>query len=320
MKETDVCPLCESGNIKKIKTFVFRFPGEDVESHLFDITYVRLWILFERILMIRDSSAFSAMICQNCGLIFTNPRFSLDDLRIKYETINELGSVKYRLKQDPPFNLNSRARRIYDLISQHFYSGRKNKPKILDYGGASAYNLIPFANSFECSLLDYEKWDLPSEVDYLGKDVSDLDETDQFHVILLLHTLEHLSEPKTFINDLCKHLEDEGIIYVEVPLGCFREWQFLREPLTHVNFFSEESLMNLLTSCGLNVIHLSTSYQWITHAKTWCINIIGTKQKNLNEAARILTTKEQMNKIVYYLPYLTKGRAIMKALRSLTGL
>jgi len=314
MMETNYCPMCNSENIKKLKNHIFKYPGKDVQNHLLDSVYVRLWILFERILKTTNYTVFTSMMCQNCGLIFTNPRFSLDDLRIKYDTINELGSVKYRLEQNPPYNLELRARRIYSLISKHFHSDRQDKPKILDYGGASGYNLIPFTYNFECSILDYEKWELPKGVKYLGKDLSYLKDKDRFDIILLLHTLEHAPDPKILLEDLCNYLKAKGIIYVEVPLGCFREWQSIPEPLTHVNFFSEESLFNCFRYCGLNVIHLSTSYQWVTHNKEWCVNIIGAKQKSLrtSNAVHVLPTKKQMNRIKYYLPYVLNRRIIQR--------
>lgn len=319
MLETNCCPLCNSKDIKKLKDHIFKFPGEDIQNHLLDSTYVRLGILFERILKKKNCTLFSSMICQNCGLIFTNPRFSMDDFRIKYDTINELSSVKYRLEQNPPYNLESRARRIYSLISKHFHSDRQGKPKILDYGGAAGYNLIPFTNNFECGVLDYEKWELPKGVKYLGKDLSALKDKDRFDLILLLHTLEHVPDPKIFLEDLCTYLKAKGIIYVEVPLGCFREWQSIAEPLTHVNFFSEESLFNCFRYCGLNVIYLSTSYQWVTHGKMWCANIIGTKQKHYraNQVVHVLSTKKQMNRIIYYLQYILHRRVIQRFFKGL---
>lgn len=117
------------------------------------------------------------------------------------------------------------------------------------------------------------KYDCPKAIGYLGRDVSDLQTDEVFDVILLCHTLEHAIEPMRMISDLSSHLAEAGLLYVEVPLGCWKEWKSLNEPLTHVNFFSEESIFKCLSSTGLNIIHLSTAYQWVTHGKMWCINI-----------------------------------------------
>ncbi|MFC1856772.1 class I SAM-dependent methyltransferase [Thermodesulfobacteriota bacterium] len=305
MQTVEKCPLCASEHIEKITKHVFKYPGVNVHDHLLDATYVRLWILFERILKNRTDVVFYSSLCNKCGLIFTNPRFSDEDLKTKYDAIIELGSVKYRLQQNPPTNLDTRAKRIYTLVNKHFRSNSGRRPRVLDYGGASGYNLIPFLDTFRCCILDYEKWDLPEGIEYLGPDTSDLYDGEQFDVILLLHTLEHVTEPKAFLAELCTFLKDEGIIYVEVPLGCFREWRSLSEPLTHVNFFSEESLYNCFRFCDLSAIHISTAYQWLIHGKTWCINMLGTKHSHseLTFQAPLLTRK-QMNRALYFLPYL----------------
>ena len=174
MFEIDRCPSCGSRDNKKLKEQLFRFPGDDVRNQLHDLTYERLWILFERILEKRDKTVFLSMLCQKCGLIFTNPRFSREDIQIKYEAINELGSVKSRLQRHPPSNLDVRARRIYHLVTNHLSARAESKPRVLDYGGASGYNVLPFTDKFACGILDFERWDLPRGISYLGRDLSDL--------------------------------------------------------------------------------------------------------------------------------------------------
>lgn len=313
MQITNECPVCGSCEIERLRRFVFGFPGEDVKEHLDDIAYTRLWILFERILKHRTDVIFHAMLCQRCGLIFTNPRFSEEDIHAKYRTINELGSVKDRLEKHPASNLEVRANRVHNLIQKCIPQPLDTKPRILDYGGASGYNLIPFMESFECGLLDYEEWALPEGIEYLGNDLSDLAASDQFDVILLLHTLEHILTPTEFLTALSNHLKPDGFIYIEVPLGCFREWQAIREPLTHMNFFSEQSLFRCCTLSGLDIVHLDTSYQWVVHSKNWCLNIVGARKGyERGELSRnALSTRNQMNRLRYYLPYLLKWKSVL---------
>ena len=245
-------------------------------------------------------------MCNECGFIFINPRYSNEELKLKYKYIEELGSVKYRNAHTPPTKLDIRANRIYSLISNYFNIDHHERSKILDYGGASGYNLIPFIEKFKCYIVDYEKWDLPKGITYIGNDLHDLRKDNKFDIILLQHTLEHVPEPKIFLNELSEFISDRGLIYVEVPLGSFREWKSITEPVTHVNFFSEESLFKCLKYCGLDTIHLNTSYQWVTHEKMWCINAICCKSstgKEINVDILPISTIKQINNIKYYLPY-----------------
>lgn len=318
MIEIICCPVCRSEELISIKEHAFTFPGNDVEKKLLDSKYVRLWILFTKILNNKKSIVFHSTICKTYGFIFTNPRFSKEEMVIKYKTINELGSVKKRLEQNPPFNLDQRAKRIYNLIDRCHKRSSGLPPKILDYGGASGYNLVPFFDAFDCYIVDYEKWELPDEIRYLGQDLSCLENSMDFDVILLLHTLEHEIESMQLINELCSHLKDDGLFYVEVPLGCFKEWRYMTEPLTHINFFSEQSLFKCFDLAGLNVIHLSTSYQWVTHGKFWCLNIVGTKSKSVDySTSKYLTITQQINKIHYYLKYLFNKQIVFRDIRQI---
>ena len=316
MIELNCCPVCRSEKLINIKEHTFTFPGNDVEKKLLDSKYVRLWILCIKILNNKKSIVFHSTICKSCGFIFTNPRFSKEEMVIKYKTINELGSVKKRLEQNPPFNLDHRAKRIYNLINRYHKRLSGLPPKILDYGGASGYNLVPFFDVFDCYIVDYEKWELPDEIRYLGQDLSCLENLMDFDIILLLHTLEHEIEPMQLINELCSHLKDDGLFYVEVPLGCFKEWQFMTEPLTHINFFSEQSLFKCFDLAGLSVVHLSTSYQWVTHGKFWCLNIVGIKSKYVDhKVSKYLTSTQQMNKIHYYFKYLFNNQIVFRVIK-----
>ena len=319
MENINYCSVCNSKRIKKIGDHIFKYPGDDIKSNLDDINFERLWILFNKILNQKGQAIFESVLCEECGFIFINPRFSDNDMKIKYETINELAGVKYRLEYDKLTKQESRAKSIYNLINPYIVDTKIVSPKILDFGGASGYILEPFIGKYNCNIIDFEKWDLPEGINYLGKQLSDIEKNQKFDIVLLLHTLEHIMEPKKTIEDIRDRLSDNGFLYVEVPLGAFQEWKYVSDPLTHVNFFSEQSLTKLFNLSGLNVVYLSSSYQRVTRAKTWCLNILGTKSKNIASVPvkNILSTSVQMNKLNYYLPYVFHKRAYKKILKKL---
>ena len=246
-------------------------------------------------------------MCQKCGFIFLNPRFTQEDLILKYKVLKNLGTEenttnKYSLK----YYQDKRAKRVYNLIKYNSSFEEKNDLKILDYGGATGYNLKYFLEKFKTFIIDYYERDfIDPKIEYLGKDLEELknNNNQKFDIILLLHTLEHISKPKKFLNNLITLLKEDGIIYIEVPLGCYMEWNFLTEPLTHINFFSEQSLYSLCKLCGLNIKYINTSYQWVVTKNKWNLNIICTKSDKLKsvKSEDVLLTHFQLLKLKYFI-------------------
>lgn len=303
MKEIFLCPCCESTSIYQKKILKFNYPGNNIQDNLLNRSYARRWILFEKILKTKQYVIFKIMICNNCGFMFLNPRLTEREIKIKYQMINVLGTVKLRSSLNPRINSEKRALRIYKLIKQNF-PGKLQNRKILDYGGSWGYNLHPFVKNNKSYILDYEKWKhYKNGIKYIGKDFADLKVGDFFDIILILHTLEHVIEPYQFLKQAITYLSENGILYVEVPLGVFHETQHISEPITHLNFFSEESLVKLFDMLGLKILHMSTRNQWLINSRSLCINIIGIKKvgNNTNKKLRFKTTYYQRYNYIYYL-------------------
>lgn len=320
MQRIGNCPVCNSDELRVLKEHVFSFPGEDVQDHLLDYKFFALWTLFERVLKDRSDAGFEATLCDVCGFIFTNPRFSEEDIATKYETFNELGTPELGHKHNPPHNLEGRAQRGFELVERAYSYAGDGRPRILDLGGGAGYNLVPFTRDWECNLVDYGNWDFPEGVTKLANDHRELDPDQKFQVILLLHTLEHVPEPVSFLKTVAQHLDDDGAVYIEVPLGAFGEWNFMTEPLMHLNFFSEQSVVRAAEEAGLHVSHVSTAYQWVTHSKLWCINVVAYRDpERVSVKPRPLTTATQMKRFNYYLPYAVNPAVVKKVLRKVLG-
>ncbi|MCX6351355.1 MAG: class I SAM-dependent methyltransferase [Bacteroidetes bacterium] len=309
MIKINTCPVCQSQKIEVLKNDSFSPPtfiNDDVPP--IDCTYPeeRLWILFKNILKTNTKADFAMSLCGDCGFIFTNPRYELGDIETKYSTVSALPSAKKRKENSPPKHTEKRAARIYNLLEKY---PPKNYQSVLDYGGAEGYNLSQFVKAKKrCGVIDQVHENLISGVEFLGKDFSE--PSHKFDCILLCHTLEHIPEPVEYLKEISTHLSDDGVIYIEVPLGAWKEFSRIKEPLTHVNFFSEEALFNVAKKAGLNVLHLSTNYQWITHYNLWCINMVCTK-KEVGELVNALSTKSQMLNRKYQLLMALKEPSIL---------
>ncbi|HYW07208.1 MAG TPA: class I SAM-dependent methyltransferase [Longimicrobium sp.] len=264
LAEAAACPVCGGGELNTLRRLRFDHPGDG--GDFVDIRYERLWILFERLLPGERSRVFRVDRCAACGFIFTNPRFTHEAMAAKYEAIEELGSVKLRQAAYPPTGLDLRARALYEECEQarRNVAGARRWESVLDYGGAWGYMLEPFSRAgLRCCVVDYEDWagNRPAQIEYLGRELADLPAEEHFDIILLLYTLEHAVEPVGMLKSLVAHLRPGGMLVVEVPLGCVDEYRRLVDPITHLNFFSEESLVRAFAEAGLGVVRVATGFQ-----------------------------------------------------------
>lgn len=297
MLEVENCPICESKELKVLKHYKYSLQEnkqfEEIANNA-SYTEKRLWIFLKKIWMDSDPAEIGVNKCEKCGFIFTNPRFTAEEIKTKYQTISDLNSVTKGRYSRPALKTEERARRIYKLINR--LKDKDLTPnKVLDYGGAEGYNLYPFIEAGnEAYIVDYVEKKDPKGLEYVGKNLSALKNSDHFDIIIFCHTLEHVIDPIEMVKSLSSHLSKDGLIFIEVPLGCLNEWKDLSEPLTHVNFFSEESLTKCLEKAGLNTLYLSTDYQWVTHSKSWCVNAVGAKSRDLR--LKFYNTEQQMKR------------------------
>lgn len=310
MKLINDCPLCNKNQLDCIYELDYHHPGNEIESNLLDIHYVRLWILFEHILPKQTSLKAKFNICKNCGFIFINPRMEGKDIKVKYEIINKLGSVKKR-QSILPDEAPKRRAFIYKSIKNY----KKNQLKglnILDFGGANGYNLCFFKENNKCFIVDYEKWILPEGIEYLCPTINDIPENIRFDIIISSATFEHLINPKEILKKLSMHLTPKGILYVEVPYECQKNWfEIWKNPITHINFFSSASLSYLMSTCGLREKWNCGPWKYFFNTGQFLVSIIAEQ-----DSGEILTskngtgyeaTKRQMHNPLFYSYRLAKN-------------
>ncbi len=298
MRLVNNCPICDSEKLKRLKQHIFR--NQNIINYL-----SMLQSMSNESLMSKNEFKFYINHCQKCGFIFLNPRFSEEDYKIifKTEVINKNIDVeRYFI----------RAIRGYKLISKYFKHKLPYKPKILDYGGVSGYLLNPFLKNYDCYLMDYKKYALPKGIRYLGRNTDDLNGKIKFNIIFSIRVLEHVNDPKKVIKDLILNLNQNGIIYVQVPLGCLNEWKSIATPFRHINFFSEESIYNLFKVSDLKIIHLKTAFQLSKEAPGWKLDIIGIKTLKNKEKKKIKykSTNQQRKRIFYYIPLIFRKKTL----------
>jgi len=103
---------------------------------------------------------------------------------------------------------------------------------------------------WHCWVVDYTPRTVPG-IARLGETLDDVDPSQRFDLIVCSHVLEHVADPVGTIKKLRCFLAERGVLYVEVPMEIWRRPPIHEEPVTHVNFFTLESLRFGLENAGL---------------------------------------------------------------------
>lgn len=230
----------------------------------------------------------SSIFCETCGFTCYLPRPQDRDIAGKYMYSNKRAYTRNRHHEIEEVGMrldNKRAERIYRSCLQHL---TKKSLNILDYGGADGKILTPFLNSNNrCFIIDYNDSIIPG-VMKVGNDIHDAVIDRKYDLIICSHVLEHVSDFIGLINKLKEHLEEDGIIYAEVPQEIWAGISLETDPVTHINFFTRNSFINLFLSTGFEVLD---SARIISNYGTACMEVIWIiVRKNRSESICLLPT------------------------------
>ena len=93
----------------------------------------------------------------------------------------------------------------------------------------------------------------------------------KYNIVTMFEVLEHLRNPEKILLDIKNNLiSDDGLLVIDVP-NDFNEFQLIANseyklgnwwvsPPAHVNYFSVDSLKNLLDLCGFEIKYMQASF------------------------------------------------------------
>ena len=257
MKDIKKCLICGAKQYREIFRRNILYPDGDMNSNLLDINFVRNRILFDDILKKTNSSMeFIFKQCMNCGFIWFSPRPDENDMLTKYRRTTRLGDVKIRWQTQVESTKPDDDKRAFEIAKRISNYRRTENLSIADIGGSEGYNLKYFLRDNSCYIVDFEKWDSIGSARYLGETIEDIPNELRFDLVLYCHILEHLVDPMKELFAIKSKLNANGIIYIEVPFGCWREYKNTYNFLTHINFFSTGVLKIMFSILDLDVKYL----------------------------------------------------------------
>lgn len=127
----------------------------------------------------------------------------------------------------------------------------------------------------------------------------DLQETERFDLITLVHVLEHMHNPLSALQTIWKRLADDGIFYVEVPnlktpYGDLKKSYFA---IYHLYYFSDKTLKQLLRKSGFEI--LETKVQARTSIAYVCKKSTPQKEIGACDSYQRLIRRLKMYEMTY---------------------
>ena len=204
------------------------------------------------------------VICRDCGLIYANPRLTLESYNLFYSTdeyrrIYEAGEINYIERAKQRFN-NGYGRHIFNEIDPIVKD--KKDIRVMEFGCAAGWNLSHFTNEgYHVTGYDYS----PSLI-ALGRSrglnlfVGSFKEiTGEYDVIILSHVIEHFTSLFQDIREIITHLKKGGIVYIEVPdMDKYGKGQLQN---AHVYYFTKRTLSYYITLLGLREVKSGTAQE-----------------------------------------------------------
>lgn len=199
--------------------------------------------------------------CKKCGFLFTSNPFSEEQLSNRYKNFSkyEFDSSDYILEESDGYK--KRCTRQFNFINA---AVGEDFSSVLEIGAASGYNLSLYSDKevygIEPSLRNCQLAQKYYHVDmYNGMFAEFIEKASfkKYDLLFLSHVLEHIVNPRDFILD-CKRICDK-YIFIEVPS---MDYKFVEEPMgmfceEHVNYFTLESLSNLMNSVGFALVDVN---------------------------------------------------------------
>jgi len=214
---------------------------------------------------------FSFVKCKHCGLVQRNPQPDKNEILARYSSTYGNDYLSYELENEAAF-LKLQQLALEDAgfskLEKKLFAAEQSRaesPSILDIGCATGALLAALRDKgwrvtgVEISpSAVYAKNERKLDVRNVPLEENDFPEG-SFDVILASHLIEHLNEPKTFLEETYRILKNNGSIFITTPdISGFQSRLFgsrWRSAIfDHLYLFSRRTLSKMLKTVGFKVV------------------------------------------------------------------
>jgi len=260
METSKICPCCDSSEISKSPGILMPF----MAKMIFDYDVYNLnndWNLYG----FEDSKIYfpcKSVQCQACGFLFSDIRFDDEELENLYRYYRQEKYLETREFYEPGYLIkNNYIHQNMNYVKEveNFLDFVEEKTNILDWGGDEGKN-TPF-HSESKNIFIYEISDKELSTKCKKINYNEL-KNHEYNIIVCSNVLEHISYPKNLLNEIKKFMNEDTILYIEVPCekliydnpNSFDLHENKKHWHEHINFYSYLSLQKLIDSCGYSIV------------------------------------------------------------------
>lgn len=209
----------------------------------------------------RAYSVCNSLSCRDCGLVFLDMRFDDEEMEALYSGYRNQAYTAARDQFEPGYaarNAVIEAGSSYLPIIESFLAPYlRPQPRVLDWGGDTGVN-TPFRGRTGL----HHVYDISSRP-MVAKAVRVDREwmlNESYDLIVLSHVLEHIPDPKAMLAEVVTVMKSGTYLYLEIPHEEFIRLRETNPKLLkrhwheHINFFTQESLDQLLEVEGLEIV------------------------------------------------------------------
>jgi len=218
-----------------------------------------------------ECEGFSFVKCKHCGLVQRNPQPDKNEILSRYSSVYGKDYLSYELANEAAFlklqQLALKDAGFSKAEKKLFASAEKlhaEAPSILDIGCATGALIASLRDNgwrvtgVEISpSADYAKNERKLDVSNIPLEENHFP-SGSFDIILASHLIEHLNDPKTFLEETYRILKPNGIIFITTPdISGFQSRLFgsrWRSAIfDHLYLFSRRTLKKMLKTAGFRV-------------------------------------------------------------------
>ncbi|MFA0963521.1 class I SAM-dependent methyltransferase [Roseivirga sp. BDSF3-8] len=220
--------------------------------------------------------------CSNCGLIYTNPRFSPGELQKVYSSDRIIGgnwkNFPYLFDSSQPDVFQSGQKSTsynpglyqwkFDII-QH-YTGKKTKGiRLLDLGcGDGKFVHDALQRGYDARGIDLSPDRIRKGREVFGLDeerlrcmnADDFSSEDQFDVIVMWDIIEHVGSPASILQSIKKICHPRTLVFIltmsvdSITYKLFgKNWNYVN-PTQHLTYFSHRTMREMLQKSGFQLM------------------------------------------------------------------